>query len=103
MRLSSFSRLISFGSVISWTAAWHVRHSCFCDGSRRQPPTSNDKKNKRPGETPKTGDKEQEQEPLPQDIVGKPQDAEKVTITTQIVNVDTVVYHKKSGADYYRA
>ena len=37
--------------------------------ARPQPPTSNDKKNKRPGETPKTGDKEQEQEPLPQDIV----------------------------------
>ena len=27
----------------------------------------------------------------------KPQDIEKVTISTQIVNVDAVVYHKKSG------
>lgn len=64
--------------------------------SRRQPPTSNDKKNKRPSETPKPG--EQQQEPLPRDLEpAKPQDIEKVTISTQIVNVDAVVYHKKSG------
>ena len=64
--------------------------------SRRQPPTSNDKKNKRPSETPKPG--EEQQEPLPRDLEpSKPQDIEKVTISTQIVNVDAVVYHKKSG------
>src|ERR1041384_3128970 len=64
--------------------------------SRRQPPTPNDKKNKRPSETPKPG--EEQQEPLPRDLEpSKPQDIEKVTISTQIVNVDAVVYHKKSG------
>jgi Ca-activated chloride channel homolog len=64
--------------------------------SRRQPPTSNDKKNKRPSETPKPG--EEQQEPLPRDLEPtKPQEIEKVTISTQIVNVDAVVYHKKSG------
>ena len=64
--------------------------------SRRTPPTSNDKKNKRPSETPKPG--ENPQEPLPRDLEPtKPQDVEKVTISTQIVNVDAVVYHKKSG------
>jgi VWFA-related protein len=63
--------------------------------SRRQPPTSNEKKNKRPGETPQQGEKQEE--PVPPDLVGRPQDAEKVTVSTQIVNVDTVVYHKKSG------
>ena len=63
--------------------------------SRRQPPTSNEKKNKRPSETQKPGD---QQEPLPPDITpAKPQDIEKVSISTQIVNVDAVVYHKKSG------
>jgi Ca-activated chloride channel family protein len=63
--------------------------------SRRQPPTSNDKKNKRPSETPKPG--EEQQEPLPRDLEPtKPQDIEKVSISTQIVNVDAVVYHKKS-------
>ena len=65
--------------------------------SRRQPPTSNEKKNKRPGDTQKQGD-QQQQEPLPADVVPtKPQDIEKVSISTQIVNVDAVVYHKKSG------
>ena len=64
--------------------------------SRRQPPTTNDKKNKRPDEAPKEGEK-QEQEPLPPDLTGKPQDVEKLSITTQVVNVDAVVYHKKSG------
>ncbi|HET6671268.1 MAG TPA: VWA domain-containing protein [Pyrinomonadaceae bacterium] len=63
--------------------------------SRRQPPVSNQKKNKRP-EPGKEGEKQQEEAPPP-DIVGKPQDADKVTITTQIVNVDTVVFHKKTG------
>ena len=64
--------------------------------SRRQPPTSNEKKNKRPPEGQKQGD--QQQEPVPTDIVPtKPQDLEKVSISTQIVNVDAVVYNKKSG------
>ena len=63
--------------------------------ARRQPPVSNQKKNKRP-EPGKEGEKQQEEAPPP-DITGKPQDAEKVTITTQIVNVDTVVFHKKTG------
>src|ERR1044071_8004595 len=64
--------------------------------SRRQPPSSNEKKNKRPAETTKPG--EPGQEPVPKDIEPvKPQDIEKVTISTQIVNVDAVVYHKKSG------
>ena len=63
--------------------------------SRRQPPSSNEKKNKRPAET-KPG--EPSQEPVPKDIEPtKPQDIEKVSISTQIVNVDAVVYHKKSG------
>jgi VWFA-related protein len=64
--------------------------------SRRQPPTSNEKKNKRPGETPKEGEKTDE--PVPTDVIpSKPQDIEKLSITTQVVNVDAVVYHKKSG------
>jgi Ca-activated chloride channel homolog len=77
--------LLLIGLIVSlvWTRSW------------RQPPTSNEKKNKRPGETPKQGD---QQDPLPPDLAPtKPQDIEKVTISTQIVNVDVVVYHKKSG------
>lgn len=64
--------------------------------SRRQPPTTNEKKNKRPGEAPKEGEKP-DQEPVPPDITGRPQDMEKVTIATNVVNVDAVVYQKKTG------
>lgn len=59
--------------------------------SRRQPPTSDKKKNKRPDPT------QPGQEETPTDIVGKPQDAETVTVSTNIINVEAVVYHKKSG------
>src|SRR5215475_9651661 len=63
--------------------------------SRRQPPASDQKKNKRPTETPPPG--EEKQEPLPPDLIGKPQEAEKVSVTTNLVNVDAVVYNKKTG------
>ncbi|HEX8707334.1 MAG TPA: VWA domain-containing protein [Pyrinomonadaceae bacterium] len=64
--------------------------------SRRQPPTTNQKKNKRPGEGGQQQE-EEKQEPLPPDVVGKPQEAERLTVTTALVNVDAVVYHKKSN------
>jgi VWFA-related protein len=64
--------------------------------ARRVPPTTNQKKNKRPAENGQPGDEKQE-EPLPTDIVGKPQDAETISVTTQLVNVDAVVYNKKNG------
>ena len=63
--------------------------------SRRQPPTSDEKKNKRPPQGQPTGEKEQE--PLPPDIVGKPAEADTLKVTTNLVNVDAVVYNKKSG------
>jgi len=63
--------------------------------SRRQPPASDQKKNKRPTEGQQPT--EEKQEPLPPDLKGKPQEAEKVTVTTNIVNVDAVVYNKKTG------
>jgi len=61
--------------------------------ARRQPPASDQKKNTRPPE--KTD--QQKQEPLPPDLVGKPQEAEKLTVTTNVVNVDAVVYNKATG------
>jgi len=60
--------------------------------SRRQPPTSDEKKNRRP---PEGSEKEKEQEPVPTDIAGK--DTETVKVTTNLVNVDAVVYNKKTG------
>ena len=66
--------------------------------SRRQPPVSNQKKNKRPaegtqGQQQQNGERTEE---VPNDIVGKPQEAETITVSTAIVNVDAVVYDKKS-------
>src|SRR2546421_8501118 len=63
--------------------------------SRRQPPASDQKKNKRPDPTQQTD--EQKPEQLPPDIAGKQQEAEKLSVTTILVNVDTVVYNKKTG------
>jgi VWFA-related protein len=64
--------------------------------ARRQPPTSDQKKNKRPPEGGQpTGEKQPE--PLPPDIVGKRQEGDTVKTTTNLVNVDAVVYNKKTG------
>jgi Ca-activated chloride channel homolog len=63
--------------------------------SRRQPPSSDQKKNKRPDEKPENN--EQKPEPTPPDIMGKQQEAEKLAVTTNLVNVDAVVYNKKTG------
>jgi Ca-activated chloride channel family protein len=94
MKLSKSARsLLALISILSLLAGLTL--SVAFGQSRRQPPTTNEKKNKRPGETTQPGEKPQE--PLPPDLTGKPQEAEKITISTQIVNVDTVVYHKKSG------
>src|SRR6185369_9142978 len=92
MKLPQVTHLLIAAIVLSALLMVPVSGPGFAQ-SRRQPPTSNEKKNKRPGDT--TG--QEKQEPPPPDLVGRPQDAEKVTVSTQIVNVDTVVYHKKSG------
>jgi VWFA-related protein len=62
--------------------------------SRRQPPVTQQKKNTRPGESKQETKNE---EPPPPDIIGRPQDAETITITSALVNVEAVVYNKKSG------
>src|SRR6476659_1904503 len=63
--------------------------------ARRVPPTSDEKKNKRPTPGQEKGDEKEQQEPLPTDIAGK--DTETVKVTTNVVNVDAVVYNKKTG------
>lgn len=94
MKLSRLAR--SFFALMVVTGLLTGLTLSFALGqSRRQPPTSDQKKNKRPGQTGQPGEKPEE--PLPPDLIGKPNEAEKVTISTQIVNVDAVVYHKKSG------
>ena len=90
-----FNRIYPLFSIVLVLVLVGLSVSPGWSQSRRQPPTSSEKKNKRPSETPKPGET---QDPLPPDVVPtKPQDIEKVAITTQIVNVDAVVYHKKSG------
>ena len=93
MKLSSFARTsVAIVLLSGLVASLSLSHAF--GQSRRQPPTSTQKKNQRPapGQTPEKGE-----EPPPPDLIGKPQDAEKISVSTQIVNVDTVVYHKKSG------
>ena len=94
MRLFKPARAF-FALIILFSLLASLALSGVLAQSRRQPPTSTEKKNKRPTETAQPGEKPEE--PLPPDLTGKPQEAEKVTVSTQIVNVDTVVYHKKSG------
>jgi Ca-activated chloride channel family protein len=86
-------RLLPLLVILSTFSFGSVNRSIFAQ-ARRQPPSSDQKKNKRPGQQ-QTG--EQQQEPVPPDITNKPQEAERVTVTTNLVNVDAVVYHKKSG------
>ena len=87
-------RLFVMVVVVAFSVAGFKTISVLAQ-ARRQPPSSDQKKNKRPPEGQQTD--EQKQEPLPPNLVGKPQEAEKVTIVTNIVNVDAVVYNKKSG------
>jgi Ca-activated chloride channel homolog len=84
-------RILVFGLMLPMALAGSS--SLFAQ-ARRQPPVSDQKKNKRPAEGQPDETKE---EPPPKDVVGKPQDAEKLTTTTNVVNVDAVVYNKQTG------
>src|SRR5713226_2949173 len=88
------SRLFVIVVAVAFSLAAFKTISVFAQ-ARRQPPPSDQKKNKRPEGSQQT--EEQKQEPLPPNLIGKPQEAEKVTIITNVVNVDAVVYNKKSG------
>jgi len=94
MKLSKSARAL-FAIIIVSSLLGGLGLSFALAQSRRQPPSSTEKKNKRPADTGQQGEKPEE--PVPPDLIGKPQEAEKITVTTQIVNVDAVVYHKKSG------
>ena len=86
-----FSSLLAVLLIIAFGAASNLQ---LLAQSRRQPPTTNQKKNKRPDGTEQPPEQKEE---LPPDLTGKPQEAEVVKVTTNVVNVDAVVYHKKSG------
>src|SRR5437868_14424865 len=90
MKSNRLSRLLVLSSAVAFL---FIGTPLVFSQARRQPPASDQKKNKRPDQ--QTEDKQQE--PLPPDLAGKPQETEKVTVTTNIVNVDAVVYNKKTG------
>src|SRR5919202_595471 len=62
--------------------------------SRRQPPVAPQKKNQRPDEEKKADD--QQPEPLPPDIINKPQEGEVVKVATELVTVETTGVNKKT-------
>jgi VWFA-related protein len=92
-----FSRRFSaMGLVLALSLGLAGNLTSFAQ-SRRQPPVSNQKKNKRPAEgTTTTQEGGQQPEELPPDIINKPGEAETVVVSTAVVNVDAVVYEKKS-------
>jgi VWFA-related protein len=61
--------------------------------SRRKPETLPQKKNQRPGEQKTEGEKAEE---VPKEVINTPQDAEVEKVITNLVNIETVVIHKKS-------
>lgn len=94
MRSNNFYRRLSALAVIFTFALGATGNLAIFAQSRRQPPVSNQKKNKRPADAAKqSGEKEEE---IPADIIGNPQDAETIKVVTRVVNVDAVVINKKS-------
>jgi VWFA-related protein len=94
MRASSLFYLLLALLIFAGLAIVPISHVSLAQ-SRRQPPTTDQKKNKRPPEGAQPG--ENQEEPPPSDIINKPAEAEKITVSTQVVNVDAVVYNKKTG------
>ena len=94
---NSLSRRLIAGIVAFLFAAASVpvQFSAFAQ-SRRQPPTAPQKKNQRPGEEKKQDGEQPQEEPLPADILKTPQD-EVIKVAANLVNIETVVYHKKTG------
>ena len=91
MKARFFPRLAVL--IVLTTLVFGTQSISLLAQSRRQPPTSDQKKNKRPPQGQETGEKEQE--PVPTDIAGK--DSETIKVSTSLVNVDTVVFNKKTG------
>jgi Ca-activated chloride channel homolog len=87
----------SLALILTLTLGAAVNLTSFAQ-SRRQPPTSNQKKNKRPAEgtQPAAQGEGQQPEELPPDLINKPQEAETISVSTALVNVDAVVYDKRS-------
>ncbi|MGH9944469.1 MAG: VWA domain-containing protein [Pyrinomonadaceae bacterium] len=96
-RISFTSRFLLFAVVASLLTATFVAPFAALAQSRRQPPTQSQKKNQRPGDTPKR-DGEQQEEPPPADILKTPPGQDEIVkVTANLVNIEAVVYQKKTG------
>src|SRR5258706_7952011 len=89
--INSLRRHSAFLLVITLITAATGNLTVFSQ-SRRQPPATNEKKNKRPDPS-----EQKPEEQAPPDVINKATDADKITVSTNLVNVDAVVYQKKGG------
>jgi VWFA-related protein len=80
--------------MLVFAGSAHVSNFDALAQSRRKPETLPQKKNQRPGEQKPEGEKADEA--VPKDVINTPQDAEVVKVITNLVNIETVVIHKKS-------
>ncbi len=94
MRSLSVRRLLVLTAVWALLLSVAPRHADVLAQSRRQPPTTPQKKNQRPGDDKPKPDEQQEQ--LPPDIINKPQEGELVKVVSNLVNVETTVINKKT-------
>lgn len=99
MKSSLVRRLAFFAASLSLSSSLLLAPGPFeADAqSRRQPPASQSspqKKNQRPD--PNATPQQPQEEQIPKDVI-QDKDAEPVRVTTSLVNVEAVVYHKKSG------
>ncbi|HEX8475145.1 MAG TPA: VWA domain-containing protein [Pyrinomonadaceae bacterium] len=93
---NAIRRLASLGVVLAFVVGSLAPSATdVIAQSRRTPPTAPQKKNTRPSEGEQKTD-EQPQEPIPGDVL-KEDPTDTVKITAALVNVETVVYHKKTG------
>ncbi|HJR09189.1 MAG TPA: VWA domain-containing protein [Pyrinomonadaceae bacterium] len=95
--LSSLRRSLSLAvafAIIFGSLSLSSTVSTLNAQSRRKPESLPQKKNQRPGEQ-KPGE-EKPAEELPKEIINTPQEAEVVKVITNLVNIETVVIHKKS-------
>jgi VWFA-related protein len=95
MNISFPSRVAAFGLAALIAAGGLAGAPGTSAQSRRLPPQEPQKKNTRPGEQETTDQQQQQtQEPIPPDAL---KGQEVVKVATNIVQVEAVVYQKKSG------
>jgi VWFA-related protein len=86
-RRQNYFRYLSL--VLLLTFAW-TTFAPAQSGRQQTPPDQNQKKNKRPDPSTKP-----DEPPVPPDLGKDPDDI--VRVVTSLINIETVVYHKKSG------